>query len=93
MVQEREDRKAHVKEMEHARNETSQMTSVTPAAPFHVRFCACVHGKYVCMRRLDLLCLAQDKNPVGKDSGKQASVGNKIMDSRKAHYGVMQSNR
>ena len=37
--------------------------------------------------------LAQDKNPLGKDAGKQASVANKLMDSRKAHNGVMQSDR
>ncbi|KAK9904984.1 hypothetical protein WJX75_007093 [Coccomyxa subellipsoidea] len=60
-AQEREDRKAHVKEMEHARNEIGFKTS--------------------------------GKNPVGKDSGTQASVGNKLMDSRKAHNGVMQSDR
>ncbi|EIE18785.1 hypothetical protein COCSUDRAFT_45236 [Coccomyxa subellipsoidea C-169] len=60
-AQEREDRKAHVKEMEHARNEPGFKTT--------------------------------DRNPIGKDSGKQASVANKLMDSRKAHNGVMQSDR
>ncbi|CAL8464432.1 g3967 [Coccomyxa elongata] len=62
-AQEREDRKAHVKEMEHARNEPGFKTT--------------------------------DRNPVNTaaDSGKQASVANKMMDSRKAHYGVMQSDR
>lgn len=37
--------------------------------------------------------ILQDKNPIGKDSGKQSSVANKLMDSRKAHYGQMQSSR
>ncbi|BDA49685.1 hypothetical protein COCOBI_14-3050 [Coccomyxa sp. Obi] len=62
-AQEREDRKAHVKEMEHARNEPGFKTT--------------------------------DRHPVNTaaDSGKQANVANKMMDSRKAHYGVMQSDR
>ncbi len=42
-----------------------------------------------------LLINAQAKNPVaGKgDSGKQASSGAMLMDSRKTHNGVMQSDR
>ena len=42
-----------------------------------------------------LMRRAQARNPVaGKgDPGKQASSGNMLMDSRKTHNGVMQSDR
>ncbi len=106
-MQEREDRKAHVKEMEHARNEpgfkttvrsrsvqhTLLMQTLTPFLKvcFSPQIAATVASDALSL--IDMLMLVQERNQIGKDSGKQASVANKLMDSRKAHNGVMQSDR